>query len=60
MLFSKISRKKLDMSISTAPYRTDLGTIIDYTNFVYNNEAFFNVCFPRRISGVFNILRPFG
>jgi len=53
-------RKNIDIGLSTADYRRDIGSLIDYTNFVYVNEAFFNVCFPRRLKGYFNFLRPFG
>jgi hypothetical protein len=40
-------------------YRDDMK-VVDYTNFIYYNKVFFNVCFPRRVKGYFNFLRPFG
>jgi lipopolysaccharide transport system ATP-binding protein len=40
----------------TADITGDIGSLIDYTNFVYVNEAFFNVCFPRRLKGYFKMV----
>jgi hypothetical protein len=50
---------KLDLGISIAEYQRDLSTVIDFTTYVYINEVIFNVCYPRRIPGHFNIVRPF-
>ena len=55
----QILEGKLDMGLSVAEYRRDLTTVIDYSTFVYINEVTFNVCFPKKEKGHFNILRPF-
>ena len=55
----QIMRKNVDF-ILTSTYTRLTTELIDFSNYVDYNIVFFNVCFPRRIKGYFNFLRPFG
>jgi hypothetical protein len=52
--------KEIDFGITIAEFRSDVGAVVDYTDFVSINEVIFNVCGPQRLTGIYNIFRPFG
>ncbi len=39
--------------------RRDYAKIIDYTNFLHNNEVIFTACYPKQQRGLYNILKQF-
>jgi hypothetical protein len=50
----------MDIGISVQDYNTEKAAVVDFTSFVYINEVMMDVCFPRRLKGLYNIARPFG
>jgi hypothetical protein len=58
--FFEIASNKIDIGISVQDYNTEKAAVVDFTSFVYINEVMMDVCFPRRLKGLYNIARPFG
>ena len=52
--------KTVDIGVTVGEYRSDLSSVIDYTDFVSINAVMFKACGPQTLKGTFNILRPFG
>ncbi len=52
--------KTVDIGVTVGEYRSDIASVIDYTDFVSLNAVMFSACGPHELKGTFNILRPFG